>query len=344
MRTANVFIILSVLFYIIPSYSETKEKRYYGIGFYNLENLFDTIHDKGKNDYEFLPKGTHKWNSEKYTNKINNIASVLSDLGSDMLQNGVAITGVCEVENKNVLNDLIKSKALINKNWKYIHIESEDSRGIDCALLYDPKQFIPKEYKLIPFTFTNETNINKHKTRGFLVINGILANEQIHIIVNHWPSRYSKSTVREQAGKKVSILKDSITTRHPETTIIIMGDLNDNPDNISVKECLNAKRKTGEIKKKHELYNPWWDILRNEKRGSIKYKEKWNLYDQIIISGNLINNNNRKLKYIKSDIHIRQHLMNKTGKYKNYPKRTYSNDKWTNGYSDHLPVIIYLGK
>lgn len=318
-----------------------QKQKYYSIGFYNLENMFDTIHDKGKNDYEFLPQGVNKWNSKKYNCKINNIASVLAQLGTELQPTGASIVGICEVENSNTLNDLIKAKDIIHKGWKYIHMESEDKRGIDCALLYNPKEFTPTATKLVPYKNSNDS---RHRTRGFLVVSGTLAKEQIHIIVNHWPSRYSKSPSRERAATQVRTLKDSIIRLHPDTKLIIMGDFNDNPDNISLKDSLKARRNITEAKNVHDLYNPYWDILRKEKKGSIKYRDRWQLYDQIIISGNLCNKNKKGLKYAKSEIHIRPHMINSKGQYKDYPKRTHANGRWLNGYSDHLPVVIYLYK
>ena len=312
-------------------------KELHCIGFYNLENLFDTIHDAGKNDYEFLPKGANRWNSEKYTGKIENIAATLTALGTEQQPLGATIVGVCEVENSNVLNDLIKSPSIACKGWKYIHIESEDSRGIDCALLYDPTRFTPDEKELIPYG-------NNRKTRGFLTVSGTIAGEQLHIIVNHWPSRYSKSPSREAAATKIRAIKDSIIQRHPTTKVIIMGDFNDNPDNKSLKECLQAKQEITDIKTRNDLYNPYWNKLRKEKQGTIVYRDRWQLYDQIIVSGRLCDKKSKGLKYMKSEIHKQPHLINDKGRYKGQPKRTHAAGEWLNGYSDHLPVVIYLSK
>ncbi len=316
-------------------------QKHYSIGFYNLENLFDTIHAEGKNDYEFLPKGVNEWTSKKYDSKIKNMASVLAELGTDLQPAGAAIVGVCEVENSSTLDDLLREKALARRGWKYIHRESKDSRGIDCALLYNPKEFRPTATQLVPY---KNSGGSRHRTRGFLVVGGTLAGEQIHIIVNHWPSRYSKSPSRERAATQVKALKDSIVRLHPDTKMIIMGDFNDNPDNISLKDSLRARRNIADARAAHDLYNPFWDILRKEKRGSLKYRDRWQMYDQIIISGNLCGNKKRGLRFVKSEIHTRPHMMNASGKYKDYPKRTHADGKWLNGYSDHLPVVIYLTK
>ena len=337
MRTLHFVFTILILLTATSIYSQ--KQTHYSIGFYNLENMFDTIHDEGKNDYEFLPQGVYKWNSKKYNCKINNIASVLAQLGTELQPAGAAIVGICEIENTNTLNDLINSQYLIQKKWNYIHFESEDSRGTDCALLYDPKQFTPIAQRLIPY---KNDSISRHRTRGFLVVSGILAKDNIHIIVNHWPSRYSKSPSRERAATQIKAIKDSIARQHPDTKLIIMGDFNDNPDNTSLKDSLRAKRHIAETKNAHDLYNPYWDILRKEKKGTIKYRDRWQLYDQIIISGNLCDKKIKGLKYTKSEIHLRPHMINNEGRYKDYPKRTHANGRWLNGYSDHLPIVIYL--
>lgn len=333
LRQATIILMLSM---VAPLPAQTR-KELHSIGFYNLENLFDTIHDAGKNDYEYLPKGVNRWNSEKYTNKIKNIAATLAGIGAGEQPSGATAIGVCEVENSNVLDDLIKSPQIARKGWKYIHMESDDSRGIDCALLYDPTRFTPKEKQLIPYG-------NNRKTRGFLTISGTICGEQLHIIVNHWPSRYSKSPAREAAAEKVKAIKDSIIRRHPTSKVIIMGDFNDNPDNKSLKETLQAKQEITAATKSSDLYNPFWNKLRKEKQGTIVYRDRWQLYDQIILSGQLCNKKSKGLKYIKSEIHRPPHLINDKGRYKGYPKRTHAGGEWLNGYSDHLPVVIYLGK
>lgn len=333
LRPATIILAL----FIATLTSAQNREELHCIGFYNLENFFDTIHDAGKNDYEFLPKGVNRWNSEKYTGKIKNIATTLASLGTEQQPHGATIVGVCEVENTNVLNDLIKSPSIARKGWKYIHIESEDSRGIDCALLYDPTRFTPDDKQLIPYG-------NNRKTRGFLTISGTIAGEQLHIIVNHWPSRYSKSPSREAAATKIRAIKDSIIQRHPTTKIIIMGDFNDNPDNKSLKENLQAKQEITDVKKKNDLYNPFWNKRKKEKLGTIVYRDHWQLYDQIIVSGRLCDKKIKGLKYIKSEIHRPPHLINDKGSHKGYPKRTHAGGEWLNGYSDHLPVVIYLSK
>lgn len=321
-----------------------QEKRYdiYAVGFYNLENLFDTIHQQGKNDYEFLPDGVNKWSTKKYSNKIKNIAMVLDDMASSVPSSGLAAVGVCEVENAAVLRDLVSCGPLVRRGWSFAHFEGPDSRGVDCALLYNPKLFKPTDAWLVPYTAAKRDTT--YITRGFLVVKGEIGGEVLHLIVNHWPSRYAKSPVRERAGVLVRQLKDSIVGTDPKAKVIILGDLNDNPDNKSVSESLGAVRNKKDASTAVSLYNPWWNILRQEGRGTQKYRGKWNLFDQIIVNGNLVNGGNSVLSFYKAEIFSRDYMFQSKGKYKGSIKRTHAGGVWLNGYSDHLPVIVYLRK
>ncbi|MBQ2290260.1 MAG: endonuclease/exonuclease/phosphatase family protein [Bacteroidaceae bacterium] len=336
--------LLSLLFLFVLTTLSAQEKRYelYSVGFYNLENLFDTIHDKGKNDFEFLPDGANKWGTLKYTNKVKNMAKVLNEMGTDVNPVGMAAVGVSEIENSRVLKDLVEHEILAPRGWDFVHIEGPDKRGVDCALLYNPKLFKPISSKLAPYT--TEDNDTTYKTRGFLIVSGEMGGEMVHIIVNHWPSRYAKSPARERAGTLVRMLKDSLMTEMPDSKVLIMGDMNDDPDNKSMKSCLGAVREKEEIKSASDLYNPWWNILRKKGHGTLKYNGKWNLFDQIVLSGNAIGNNRSTLKLYKTEIFSRNYLFQQEGRYKGNTLRTHAGGVWLNGYSDHLPVIVYLVK
>ena len=209
-------------------------------------------------------------------------------------------------------------------------------------MLYNPKLFKPVNSKLAPYT--TEDNDTTYKTRGFLIVSGDMGGERVHIVVNHWPSRYAKSPARERAGVLVRQLKDSIMAEMPESKVIIMGDMNDDPDDKSMKTCLGAVREKKDIKSNTDLYNPWWNILRKKGLGTLKYKGKWNLFDQIVMSGNLIGNDRSTLKLYKTEIFSRSYMFQQEGRYKGNTKRTHAGGVWLNGYSDHLPVIVYIVK
>ncbi len=324
------------------------QKKYgcYAVAFYNLENLFDTIHNEGKNDYDFLPNGSYHWNKMKYESKLANMSKVLADLGTDKLPGiGASIIGVSEVESALALDDLIKQPLMQERNMKYVHVEGPDKRGVDCALLYNPRFFTPEKTFLQQYVYENGDTT--HATRGFLTVQGKLAGDDLTVIVCHWPSRAAEGKFRDWGGKQVRQLTDSIADSNPNMRIVVMGDMNDDPDNTSMAKFLGAKRKISQVGK-GDFYNPWWDILRGKGQGTLSYQGGWNLFDQIVMSQNLLDKNGRKdyssLKMLNNHVFRRDYLFQQEGKYKGIPLRTTAGGVWLNGYSDHLPVVTYFVK
>ena len=343
----HLFLLISMFCVSIVSMAQ-KKYSVYALGFYNQENLFDTTHDEGKNDYEYTPeKG---WTQLQYEHKLHNMARVLSEMGTDVLPNvGCAFIGLSEVENAHVLDDLTAQPELSNRGYKYVHIEGPDKRGVDCALLYNPALFTVKSQELVPF-IPNEDILDSNPdfvTRGFLVVKGEMAGESIAVIVNHWPSRFSTSKYRECAAIQVSVLKDDILEKDPNTKIFIMGDFNDDPTNKSISEVLSAKGEITEVFDT-DLYNPWYNYLVKEGTGTLSYQGSWNLFDQIIVTPNLVYGTQQKeystLKYFKTQIFKRDYMIQQSGKYKGTPLRTKAGGTWLDGYSDHLPVVMYTIK
>ncbi len=330
--------------FLLPASAQRKYSLY-GIGFYNLENLFDTCHDEGKNDYDFLPDGSYKWNGLKYSRKLHNMAYALADLGTDKLPIGCAVIGVSEVENSNALDDLVAQPELAARGYKYVHIEGPDRRGVDCAMLYNPALFTLRDAILVPYVPELEKD-STFKTRGFLTVSGMLADEPVTIIVCHWPSRFSGSFYRETAGKQVKVIKDSVMKADPNNKVIVMGDMNDDPQNRSMSEMLGARGKIKDVKK-GDMFNPWWKVL-DSGTGTLSYQGSWNLFDQIVLSHNLIDTKEtkdyRKLTYYTCQIQRRDYLLQSEGQYKGTPKRTTAGGVWLDGYSDHLPTVVYLIK
>ena len=324
------------------------QKKYsvYGIGFYNLENLFDTCHDAGHNDYEYLPEGTNKWTGLKYSHKLRNMARVLSEMGTDKLPKvGCAAIGVAEVENAKCLTDLCNEEPLKAKNFQFVHIEGPDQRGVDCALLYNPSLFTVRDVKLVPYIYSLPQD-SLRATRGFLVVSGTMADEHVTIIVNHLPSRGATSFYREEGGSQLKVVKDSLIAEDPDVKLLIMGDMNDDPQDKSMAKCLGAKRKVSEVGD-GDLYNPWWDVLASG-TGTLMYNGAWNLFDQIILSPSLLDRDKTKdystLKLFSHQIFRRDYLFQKEGKYKGNTLRTHAGGVWLDGYSDHLPTVVYLIK
>jgi len=329
--------------------TQAQEKRYnvYGVGFYNLENLFDTCHDEGKNDYEYLPDGRNKWNGLKYSHKLKNMARVLSELGTTMLPKvGCSVIGVSEVENSRCLEDLVAQPELKERGYKFVHIEGPDKRGVDCALLYNPKFFTVRNVKLVPYVYDLEQDKDR-ATRGFLTVSGTLANEHVTIVVCHWPSRGATSYYRELAGKQVRVLKDSLVKDDPNVKVFVMGDMNDDPINKSMTDCLGCKAEIKEVGP-NDLYNPWYNVLVKKRTGTLMYQGAWNLFDQIVMTPNLLIKDKKDtyetLKFKKHEIFRRDYLFQKEGKYKGNTLRTHAGGAWLDGYSDHLPTIVYVMK
>lgn len=347
-----------------------QQKRYalYGVAFYNLENLFDTIHDAGKNDYEYLPTGTMKWGKMKYEAKLHNMSRVLSELCTDKLPIGAAVIGVSEIENSNVLDDLLKQPSLAKRGYKYVDVPSYDRRGVECAFFYNPRLFQMERYfcvqynygpsgkiddPMLGFTIDDKGKVQAidhlqgdttYITRGFLVMEGRLAGEKMFFIVNHWPSRAAGDEVRQRAGWQVRQLKDALQKSEPGSKVIIMGDMNDDPGNKSMTEQLGCKSEQKDVKNDNDMYNPWYNTLYKVGQGTLLYNGKWNLFDQIVMSGNLIGKDRSSLKFYQHAIYMRDYLFQQEGKYKGSPLRTHAGGVWLNGYSDHLPTQIYLIK
>lgn len=341
----NLFITL-LLVVATTAVAQEKKIGVYGVGFYNLENLFDTCHDEGKNDYEYLANGTNKWNAMKYESKLANMSKVLAEMGTDLLKNiGCAIIGVSEVENARALSDLVAQPALAARNFKFCHVEGPDKRGVDCGLLYNPRFFEPKDVKLYPYVQKLEKD-SGFVTRGFLTVKGSLAGDDIAVIVCHLPSRAATSFYRELGAEQMRHLKDSLIAAEPNLKVIVMGDMNDDPMDPSMAKSLRARKKIADVKS-GDMLNPWWKTLADG-NGTIKYDGGYNLFDQIILSPQLLNPEGKKdfstLKYVKHQIFSREYMLQQEGKFKGYPKRTFSGGVWLNGFSDHLPSIVYLAK
>ena len=339
----RIALVLMLLVLVCSFTVSAQQKKYalYSIAFYNQENLFDTIHDEGKRDFEYLPDGQMKWGTMKYMAKLKNMSEVLADISTDKLPMGPAAIGVSEIENLRVLNDLVKQPALAKRGYKIVFHEGPDRRGIDCALLYNPKLFKLMNSRLVECTYPN--NDTTHLTRGFLIARGELAGESMSIIVNHWPSRFASSPARENTGRQVRAIKDSLLRIDPAMKIVIMGDMNDDPFDKSMAKALGAKREAKDCDA-HDLYNPWWNLLVKKGIGTLCYHGKWNLFDQIVFTGNMLGKDYSTLKFYKNLVFMPEYLFQTSGKYKGYPKRTHAGGVWLNGYSDHLPTYIYLVK
>ena len=350
--------------------SVQQEKRYkmYGVMFYNLENLFDTINANGTYDVEFSPNGARQWDGRKYWMKIDRMAYAISQMKTDNTPYGPAIIGVSEIENITVLQDLVRDPQI--RNWRLQiapYHDSPDRRGVDVGLLYNPRYFSVlnvTNQRLSEEDFDRaraaadegrkgeyEWNDN-FRTRDQMCVVGLLAGDTVAVIVNHWPSRLggqeASSPKREAAGYMCRRTIDSLVNVHGEHIgIIFMGDLNDDPMDKACAESVGGKRNIEEVNQPGEMFNPFWNIL-SRGIGTLAYKGQWNLFDQIMCNGFFTKYREGKdkpqLTFVRAEALNRDFLKTQEGDRKGYPLRTYSSGVFLNGYSDHVPTEIFLVK
>lgn len=304
----------------------------YTIAFYNVENLFDIYDDPDTKDDDFTPEGKKKWDEKRYQRKIKKISSVISQIGVEESGFSPAIVGLAEVENKQVVLDLIHTENLKHNNYGIVHFDSPDERGIEVAFLYRKKVFELLHSESFPLLIYDEEG-ERDFTRDVLLVKGKLKGKLIYFIVNHWPSRrQGTGTTEVKRIKAAELVQQIITKIKDETqdpTIILMGDFNDNPTNISVKKHLVTS----------DFFNPF-ESLFNKGFGSLIYQKKWLLFDQIILNNKFKNDSN--LLYDKAYIFGKNFLVDRKGKHKGDPFRTYIGKWHQGGFSDHFPVYVEL--
>ena len=302
--------------------------------FYNIENLFDTINNPNTADNDFLPTASKRWTKKRYHNKLEKIGKIISMIGLDTCDTPPVIIGLAEVENKMVLEDLLHSKHLVNKSYNYVHFDSLDERGIDVALLYNPNLFKVTHTETFAVYLENDNN-ERDFTRDILLVSGVLENEAIHVLVNHWSSRREGIEVTEgkriEAANTVNSIISKVNNQYPDAKFIVMGDFNDNPTNASLVLLENESK----------LFNPFKNLLTNTE-GSLNHKFEWLLFDQILISYNFLPIYNNGLIFKSAAIFNDKILTKYHGKNKGQPFRTYLGNKYLGGYSDHFPVYVTL--
>ena len=339
-----VFILLLLLaFQQTRVIAQEKKAKVICIAFYNLDNLFDTIRDPRINDEEFTPKGESKWDSKRYYLKLSHLADVISQIGDEYSKNGPAFIGVSEVENRQVVEDLAHTPPLKSMGYDIVHFDSPDKRGIDVALLYQPKLFKVKSTKTHRLTMPDDTGF---RTRDILQVDGYLDGELMHVLVNHWPSRTNGQ--QESAPKRnaaadlcLSAVK-AIYQEEPNARVIIMGDMNDDPVDESLIKHLKIVTKPENVKP-GDLFDPMWQMF-HDGNGTLAYRDNWDLFDQIIVSSSLMNNNSGGYRYLKAKVFKKSFIVQKEGPYAGYPFRTYGGGVYLGGYSDHFPVYMFLVK
>lgn len=324
---------------------QDKQYKIAGIGFYNLENLFDTEKDTSIFDAEFTPTGKKNWTPDLYQKKLANMAHVIAQIGLETTPDGLAALGVSEIENRKVLEDLVAEPAIASRNYQIVHYDSPDRRGIDVAFLYNPKYFTLRGSKPFPLMLYREDSSRVY-TRDVLLVSGTLDGDLIHVLVNHWPSRSGGEKAsrprRNAAADLCKRIIDSLLSEDQEARIILMGDLNDDPVSPSVKKHLAAKGDK-ELVRRGDLFNPMMDYYRKG-LGTLAYRDAWSLFDMIIISAGLLSNEDEGFQFYQTGIFNPAWLLQKTGQFRGYPFRTFGGDTFLGGYSDHFPVYAFFVK
>lgn len=340
--------ILVFLFFAISLtvYAQTKP---YKIVFYNLENFFDTVNDPEVLDDEFTPEGPKKWTQDKYDKKLHNMERVFFDIAAINKDYPVVI-GVSEVENRNVLEDIVAAPKLAPANYRIVHHDSPEARGVDVAFFYRADVFKLEGEKAIRTIIPSLPNF---KTRDILTMWGKIDGEDFLFMVGHWPSRLGGKEASEYkhiaVGEQMRSIADSVKQIRPDVKVVLMGDFNDDPTDPSITQGLGAKLKVKELQK-GDYYAPYASMLKAG-YGTLAYGDAWNIFDNIVVTENLVNDTTDKLKIQKApgskfygNIFKRHYMVQKEGQYKGYPLRTYVGNNFQGGYSDHFPVYIYIGK
>jgi len=333
----------------ISNISAQEEKRFkiHTVAFYNLENLFDTINDPEKYDEASPIMEMNANRSEVYLKKIKNMARVIANIGADKANNSPAVIGVCEIENRQVLEDLVNDPLLLFKDYGIIHFDGPDKRSIDVALLYQKALFQPIKESSHELLIYDDVTRKRVYTRDQLLVTGKLDGDLIHVLVNHWPSRSGgearSRSKRVGAATLNKRIIDSLQSKDPYAKIFTMGDLNDDPTNESVKKVLKAKKEKKDVPFKG-LYNPYEKMFTEKGWGTTAYRDALSLFDQIIISKPLLENDYSSFRFWKAGIYNPSYMFNKRGRYKGYPLRSFANGGFTNGFSDHFPVYVYVIK
>ncbi len=340
----NFRIFLCLLFPLCVFCQQPKKYRIRCIVFYNVENLFDIENDSLIFDEDRTPEGAYHWTSKRYQKKIDNITKVLTRLGTEKTGTTPDVIGLCEVENRKVLNDLIEHPRLKIHDYGIVHFPSPDKRGIDVALLYKRKAFLPTEFNSHRLIIHDDYG-KRIYTRDQLVVHGILDDESFYFLVNHWPSRrggeLKSRPNRIKAAQLNKHIMDSIRNLDINAKIISMGDFNDDPRNDSFKKVLLTKSELDSLQST-DYFNPM-EKLYNKGFGSLAYRDQWNLFDQFVMTANLTKKNTGFF-FWKANIYAPRFLRTKRGRYQGYPFRTYSGTTYQGGYSDHFPVYLYLLK
>lgn len=338
-------LILSVM--VLAATSVVAQDKPYMVAFWNFENLFDIYNDPETHDDEFTPEGIKKWNETKYQKKLSNMERVIFDMAAINKEYPIVI-GVSEIENRSVLEDFVAQPKLKGAKYRICHFDSPDARGVDVAFLYRADIFKLEGSDNIKL---NVPELPNFRTRDLVVMWGTIEGEPFYFLVSHWPSRLGGKEAsqfkRDACAKQIREIKDSLLKENPATKVVVMGDFNDDATDASLVKVMGAKGKLKELQT-GDFFNPYYQMLKAG-LGTLAYQDSWNLFDNICVTENLVNGTYGKLRLIKGkkfygNIFTRPYMLQQEGQYKGYPLRTFVTNNFQNGFSDHFPVYIYIGK
>lgn len=344
----HTLVIICGLGLFVSSYSQSpKDYQLITIAFYNVENLFSPVDDPQTRFHQNTLRGEAFYTEAIYRAKIKNLARVISEIGSELTGTAPEIVGLCEVENRQVLEDLINQEPLLRENYGIIHYDSPDGRGIDVAMIYKKSSFIPTFHHPRSLGLSDKNQPQQIRyTRDQLVVSGRLAGEEVHFIVNHWPSRSGGELrtrpYRLQAAHLTKRIVDSLFLINPYAKIVVMGDFNDDPTSTSIQEVLGGRSKKEKLGIQ-QLYNPMESLYRAG-YGTLAWNDRWNLFDQMLVSSEFLSREYAGWQFYRAGIYNPVYLTNSYGRYKGYPYRAYGDGGFTGGYSDHFPVYVWLIK
>lgn len=310
------------------------------IAYYNVENLFDTLHLSGESDLEFTPRGKNQWTTGRYLEKLDRIAEVISKIGVEVTPDGPAVIGLSEIENESVLQDLVKQERIKDRNYQVVFIEGRDKR-VHNGFLFNPRYF---ELTDTTTKAVLMEELPDFRTRNHLIMSGKMLGEPMHFIVSHWPSRSggeARSRPRRIAAAQAAREAiDSIKAIDPQAKVIYMGDLNDDPTDVSVAEHLNTSGNKNDLSE-GQLYNPFVRYY-NKGIGTLAYRDTWNLFDQIIVTQSLLDDDLSSFRFYKAEVFDKPYLRQSSGRFQGYPFRSFGSGVYLGGYSDHFPSYIFL--
>ena len=334
-------LLIITLLLLINFGTSTGQEQNFRIVFYNVENYFDPVDDSVTMDDEFTPEGARHWSWYKYNQKTSKIYKAIAAFSEWQKPDIIAL---CEIENRYVLNHLLEETPFGDSDYKIVHKESEDFRGIDVGLFYNPKTVWPIEEQFIKIRFQGKPD---KRTRDILHFKALLKNKDtLHVFVNHWPSKYGGAIAtipfRAEAARALRSVTDSILNINPKANIVVTGDFNDTPQDESLSKHLGA----GDVqdKNKSRLINLNTGLEPGKYMGRHRYQGQWSMIDQFIVSSSLLKEfNSIQTNAEKMQIGHLDLLLEKDKKYTGQkPNRTFIGFKYHGGYSDHLPILLDL--